>query len=121
MICTESYEGRRRFVPADDEDIDSFRDEGQTGVHDFVKRRIARKVLVVVQNDHEGGFDPSVELFEKPLCKRGNPQEVFRGEQNEMGTLGLITEELGDMSIYSLLEEGKKIMEKIKSGRSESS
>jgi hypothetical protein len=47
--------------------------------------------------------------------------DVFRSEQGEIDTLGPISEELGDMSIYSLLEEGKKIMEKIRSGRSESS
>jgi len=47
--------------------------------------------------------------------------DIFRSEQGEMNTLGSISEELGDMSIYSLLEEGQKIMAKIKGGHSESS
>jgi hypothetical protein len=47
--------------------------------------------------------------------------DIFRSEQGEMDTLGSISEELGDMSIYSLLEEGQKIMAKIKGGHSESS
>ena len=59
----------------------------------------------------EGGEDKDTESI----------LDVFRSEQGEMDTLGPISEELDDMSIYSLLEEGKKIMEKIKSGRSESS
>jgi hypothetical protein len=47
--------------------------------------------------------------------------DVFRSEQGEMNTLGSISEELGDMSIYSLLEEGKKIVAKIRGGQGESS
>lgn len=47
--------------------------------------------------------------------------DVFRSEQGEIDTLGPISEELGDMSIYSLLEEGKKIVSKIRGGRNESS
>ncbi|MBM3155742.1 MAG: hypothetical protein FJ004_00470 [Chloroflexi bacterium] len=47
--------------------------------------------------------------------------DVFRSEQDETGTLGAISEDLSDMSIYSLLEEGKKIVAKIRGGQSESS
>jgi hypothetical protein len=47
--------------------------------------------------------------------------DVFRSEQGEMDTLSLVSEELGDMSVYSLLEEGKKIVAKIRGGHSGSS
>jgi hypothetical protein len=47
--------------------------------------------------------------------------DIFRSEQGEMDTLGPLSEELSDMSIYSLLEEGKKIVAKIKGGHDESS
>src|SRR4030042_3961380 len=72
----------------------------------------------------------STELAGQPPAKKPEGGEdkdtdsildVFRSEQGEMDTLGPISEELDDMSIYSLLEEGKKIVSKIRGGRGESS
>ncbi len=47
--------------------------------------------------------------------------EVFKSEQEQMETLGTIARELADMSVYSLLEEGKRIAAKIRGERSEPS
>jgi hypothetical protein len=47
--------------------------------------------------------------------------EVFKTEQEEMETLGTIARELADMSVYSLLEEGKRIAAKIRCERTEPS
>lgn len=74
---------------------------------------------------NQGVASPNQPAAEKPKEAGDKDTEslmdIFRSENGEIDTLGPISEELGDMSIYSLLEEGKKIVAKIKGGNSDSS
>ncbi|HUV52471.1 MAG TPA: hypothetical protein VMW64_05290 [Dehalococcoidia bacterium] len=87
-----------------------------------VKTEDKPQVLEAVNQSTEPSGQPSAKKPEGGEDKDTESiLDVFRSEQGEMDTLGPLSEELDDMSIYSLLEEGKKIVSKIRGGRSESS
>jgi hypothetical protein len=45
--------------------------------------------------------------------------DVFRSEESESDTLGALTKDLANMSIYSLLEESKQVAAKMRSNKKE--
>lgn len=80
------------------------------------------QALEAVNQDTESSNQPPAEKLKEAGDKDADSLlDIFRSEQGEMDTIGPLSEELSDMSIYSLLEEGKKIVAKIKGGHGESS
>lgn len=69
----------------------------------------------------------SVVAESKPPTKKGSQDngnvesllDVFKSEESELDTLGALTKDLANMSIYSLLEESKQVAAKMRSNKKE--